>query len=185
MPDKIITPASVHRPAAPASHTTRLNAAARLHHFTHRDPATGAIDQNVTVSVAVPTANTKSTPAHVAATPVLKDFGTPADVGDVPGRRIINLYFQDPGGNTVNDFDPPVELRVKITPDDRARQKGQAFRLVYWDGTKWTEIPDAWVVRHTNNQKFIEDPSVSAGGGEDIVVQLAYWPDDPAVGSGP
>lgn len=139
----------------------------------------------MTVSVAVPTTNTRSTPAHVAAQPVLKDFGSPADVGDVPGRKIINLYFADAAGNAVNDFDPPVELRVKITPDDRTRQQGRPFRLVVWNGQQWTEIPDAWVVRHANNQKFLEDPSVSAGGSEDIVVQLMHWPDDPATGAGP
>lgn len=150
---------------------------ADLHHFIH------TADQNVTVSLVVPTTNTKGT---AGAKPVIKDLPLTKDVGDVPGRKIANFYFEDSQGKAVTDFDPPVELRVKITADDLARKKGQKFRLVFWHNQNqhWREIEDQWVVMHPNG-KFFEDVSVSPGGGNDIVVQLSYWPDDPAVGSAP
>jgi hypothetical protein len=131
----------------------------------------------------VPTTNTKGT---AGAVPVIKDFPATKDVGDVPGRRIVNFYFADAQGNAVNEFDPPVELRVKITADDLARKKGQKFKLVFWHdhNQHWREIEDHWTVMHAKG-KFFEDPSVSPGGGNDIVVQLSHWPDDPAIGAGP
>jgi hypothetical protein len=155
-----------------------------LHHFSHKDATTGVVDPSVTVSVAVPTTNTKGT---AAAVPVVKDLPTTLDVGDVPGRKIVNFYFKDAQGKVVTDFDPPVELRVKITADDIARKKGQKFKLVFWHdkNQQWREIEDNWVVRHVTNEKFFEDPSVSLGGGNDIVVQLCYWPGDPMIGAGP
>jgi hypothetical protein len=159
------------------SHSTTQNPRAHLHHFTHN------VDQNVTVSMVVPTTNTKGT---AGAVPVIKDFPATQDVGDAPGRKIVNFYFADSQGKAVNDFDPPVELRVKITADDLNRKKGQKFRLVFWHNQNqhWREIEDHWTVMHPKG-KFFEDPSVSPGGGNDIVVQLSHWPDDPAVGSAP
>ena len=105
------------------SHSTTRNPQAHLHHFTHK------VDASVTVSMVVPTTNSKGT---AGATPVIKDFPATPDVGDVPGRKIVNFYFADEQGNAVTDFDPPVELRVKITAGDLARKKGQKFRLVFW-----------------------------------------------------
>lgn len=181
MADKIISPTTLHRPGTPAAFTTARNAPAHLHHLSYRDPGTGAVDASITVSVAVPTSNAKSA---AAATPAVKDWPATADVGRVPGRKLLNIFFQDASGNPVNTFDPPLELRVKIHPDDRLRNTGQTFWLAHWDGKQWVEIPDAWVSGSPGG-KFYVAPSVSSGGGDDIVVHLAYWPDDPAIGAGP
>lgn len=170
MADKIISQGT-------HSHTTTRSSKAHLHHFTHN------LDPEVTVSVVVPATNAKGTSGAI---PVVKDFPVTKDVGDVPGRKIVNFYFADAQGNVVTEFDPPVELRVKITADDLTRGKGQKFKLVFWHNQNqhWREIEDHWVVMHAKG-KFFEDPSVSPGGGNDIVVQLAYWPDDPGIGSAP
>lgn len=93
-------------------------------------------------------------------------------------RHVINLELNVvKDGAKVNHFPHPVELRVKLAPADHA--KAEPKLLVHWhdpDQTRmrWMEIPGDWTAEHAG-RKFHKD-------GDDLVVFLSYWPDDPAVG---
>ena len=68
--------------------------------------------------------------------PAAKELGALEDANDKkrPGRLVINLAVVDPDNEEafVNRFDPPFELRVKITEEDerRARARDENVRLV-------------------------------------------------------
>ncbi len=76
-------------------------------------------------------------------------------------RHVINLVLNDANGKPVTAFDPPVELRVTLTP---AEQKGS--HLVYYDPNagQWKSFTGATRV------------------GAEIVVTISAWFGDPPVG---
>ena len=160
--------------ASPVAGTTMGGHPAKAHAF--------AADGNVVkrqASVLVPTSNQKS--GGKIGRPVAKDWPATGNAGlkPRPERLLINLALEDDadasGTTFVNDFDPPIEFRVPLNADEQA----QDLKLVYWDGSAWAEVPDAWVVK-SSGQKFWKQSN--AGGGKDFVVQLSYWPSDPASG---
>ncbi len=136
-------------------------------------PATVHMFRGEGVTVKVPHHNARGKKGRPAA----KEFGIIKDEGDPkkPGRLVINLGVEDPDEEErfVNHFDPPFELRVKITEADerRARERGEQVRLLYWDvaNRRWEPFPQDWVRRD----------------GDEIEVAIPEWADDPPVGTGP
>jgi hypothetical protein len=79
-----------------------------------------------------------------------------------PVRGIINLILR------AGTFDPPVQVRVKMLPNELADEES---KLAYYDPTqdKWFRFPDA---------DFFKE-------GDEFVVWIRHWFDDPAIGSWP
>jgi len=156
--------------ALPATGKTRAGHPAKMHPFA----ADGSVIKRQ-VSIVVPTSNQKSNGKIGKA--VAKDWPATGDAGlkPGPGRLIVNFALEDPtdSSKAVNDFDPPIELRIPLARGEQ----GEGSKLVYWDGSQWTEVPDSWVVKSSGKKFWVEN--------NEFVVQLAYWPSDPATGISP
>jgi hypothetical protein len=89
-----------------------------------------------------------------------KDFEDPSK----PNRRhVINLVFKDAKGRAVMRFDPPVELRIMLTPQEQASKK---VELVHY---------------HPKNRKWQAFADTSRVDRE-LVATISEWFDDPGIG---
>ena len=156
--------------ASPVAGTTSAGHPANIHAF---DADGGTIKRKA--HIVVPTSNQKS--GGKKGKPVAKDWPATGDAGlkPKPERLILNFALEDPTDSSklVNDFDPPIELRVPLTPGEQ----GDGSKLVYWDGSRWTEVPDTWVVQSSGKKFWVEN--------NEFVVHLSHWPSDPASGMYP
>ena len=160
--------------------STQLNKRTRLahleteHHFDKDDKTDNLITRPV--KILVPTANQHAKSRGKIGKPVVKDWAA-GDAGRKPNpkRHLMNFAFEDAADSNkhVNDFDPPLEIRVPLSADEL----GKDSELVYWDGSKWTDVPAAWLVMDSG-QKYLEE-------NNEFVAQLKYWPDDPPCGMAP
>jgi len=119
-----------------------------------------------------PPADSSAKAARPIAVAWKNDFDTTA--GHAPRRKVMNLAFVEKDDNTNNKyvtaFNPPIELRVTITDDtQRGPKKDKAnLSLVYClKGGQWT---------------LFDGVSLSDQGDE-LVVAISTWYDDPAIGT--
>ena len=153
---------------------TRLAHPATEHHFEKDDKTDNLIKRQV--KILVPTTNQHARSGGKIGKPVVKDWAA-GDAGrkPSPNRHLMNFAFEDPTDSSkhVNDFDPPLEIRVPLSADEL----GKNTELVYWNGNEWTDVPAAWLVMDSG-QKYWEE-------NNEFVAQLKYWPDDPPSGMVP
>ena len=73
--------------------------------------------------------------------------GMATQEGFQPIRFIGNLKFQNPTepDQTTFQFDPPAQLQVRFTSNDKSRADGRAKDLAFawWDGAEWQKLPGA------------------------------------------
>lgn len=96
------------------------------------------------------------------ATPIALEWKNDfADLSQPNRRHVINLVFKDANGQVVTAFDPPVEVRVTLTP---AEQKGS--HLVFYDPSarQWKSFAGTSRV------------------GAEIVATISAWFGDPPIG---
>jgi len=105
----------------------------------------------------------------------LKDMPSKAG-GFQPGRLVINLAgeVQDAQGTYVQEFDPPLEIKVNYTPADYqfAQQNGKDLSLAFWNGSEW--IPFT-----SEKHKFKLYPKSPASSGGYATVSIRSWGDPP------
>ena len=127
---------------------------------------------NTKVRVIVPPpADSGTRPARPIAAAWKADFDTTA--GNRPRRKVMNLAFVERDDRTnvkyVTSFNPPIELRVTITDDTQRQPKKDkaSLRLVYClKGGQWTPF----------------DGVSLSDQGDELVVAISTWYDDPGVG---
>jgi hypothetical protein len=153
---------------------TRLTHPATEHHFDKDDKTDHLIKRHV--KILVPTTNRHAKSGGKVGKPVVKDW-VAGNAGRTPRpeRHLMNFAFEDPTdhGKHINDFDPPLEIRVPLSADEL----GKNTELVYWDGSQWTDVPDSWLVMEAG-KKYLEE-------NNEFVAQLKHWPDDPPSGMAP
>ena len=146
-------------------------AQAKEHHF-NKDA--NQIKRHVMITV--PNSNNHAKAQGKIGKPVAKDWPASAlNHSDKPSRLLMNLAFEHPEQRDkfVNDFDPPIHLRIPL----EAGEQGEGSKMMYWDGSHWTEVPDGWVVKSSGRKYWVEN--------DHFVVQLSHWPDDPPSGMAP
>ena len=150
---------------------TRLTHPATEHHFDKDDQSDNIIKRHV--KILVPTANQHARSSGKIGKPVVKEWiAGEAGRKPRPERLLMNFAFEDPTDSSkhVNDFDPPLEIRVPLSVDEL----GKNTELVYWNGNEWTDVPAAWLVVDSG-KKYLEE-------NNEFVAQLKHWPDDPPSG---
>lgn len=164
-----------HATSIQSNKTTHLKHAADEHHFDKDAQTDNMIKRHV--KLLVPKSNTHAKSRGKIGKPVVKEWtiGVGGTRQPKPERHLMNFTFEDPTDSSkfVNDFDPPVELRVPLSADE----VGQSLELWYWDGKQWADVPDAWLVTEAGKKFWVDN--------YEFVAQLKHWPDDPPSGMGP
>jgi len=100
-----------------------------------------------------------------------------------PGRLIFNFGVVDENDPEVylEEFDPPIELRVRYEEEDviRAEAAGESLRLAFWN-----EDEKRWILFTAEKHNFRLEPDESPGTGGFGVAEISHWR-DPQVGWGP
>lgn len=76
----------------------------------------------------------------------------------------------------IQDFDPPIEIRVGYTTDDVIKNRGRfnRLKLAFWNGKKWVIISDA------KHEYQILPPNT----GQVAEVKIKKWAGDPPIAWG-
>ncbi len=100
-----------------------------------------------------------------------------------PGRLIFNFGVVDENDPEVylEEFDPPIELRVRYEEEDviRAEAAGKSLQLAFWN-----EDEKRWILFTAEKHNFRLEPDESPGTGGFGVAEISHWR-DPQVGWGP
>jgi hypothetical protein len=126
---------------------------------------------NTKVRVIVPPpADSSAKVARPIAVAWKNDFDTTA--GASPRRKVMNLALVEHDDSTnkkyVTTFDPPIELRFTITDDDTQQKDKASLSLVYCrKGGQWT---------HFDGVSLSEQ-------GDELVVAISTWYEDPGIGT--
>lgn len=100
----------------------------------------------------------------------------PVKDGFQPKRLVLNLGLEDEDdpSKILNEFDPPIELRVRYTKADldRAGRAGTPLSLAYWYGNQW--------IRFTKEKHQFElQPNANPESGGVGVAMISNWGDPP------
>jgi len=119
----------------------------------------------------------QSRAARLVRLPVGSLKNMPAKAGGFqPGRLIINLVgeLEDAPGTYVQEFNPPLELKINYTPADYqfAQKGGKPLRLAFWNGAEW-------VVFTSEKHQYKLYPKSPASSGGYATVSIRSWGDPP------